>query len=228
MEKALCKGQLRMAYNIALNSELEKEIRKASKAGEILCPDVECKAPALRYCHGGVYSAYFAHKSKDACDYALFDKKDNATFRYARHVLCEHFENMGYQVFLEEKLLDHHYTHLVLSSVQSQKDEKIAIELGDIKVHPKYMRQINDEYFARGITVNWLLVDDEQRSARIEYKKYLEWYLNSGACNKHLIVLSNDIKEVAEYKEICIPGEFPQKLGTIDGLSIISGEIALK
>ena len=49
MEKALCSGRLRMAYKVAQDEELEKEIRRASRAGEILCPDIECKAPILKH-----------------------------------------------------------------------------------------------------------------------------------------------------------------------------------
>ena len=227
MEKALCNGQLRMAYKVARDEELEKEIRRASRAGEILCPDIECKAPILKYCHGNLRT-YFSHKAKGACDYAVFDKKDNEMFREVRHVLYEHFSEKGYNVFQEEKILPNHYAHLVLSSDQLESNKRIAIEFGDVKTPPQYIRKINEEYHAQGIHVNWLLVDNEQRYARMEYRKFLQWYLHCGASNRKLVVISSNISEVAMYKERCNPNEFPQILGTIEELDIVNGEIVLR
>lgn len=228
MEKALWSGQLSMAYTVARDAELENKIRNASRAGEILCPDIGCKAPILKYCHGNVRSPYFSHKAKGACDYAAFDKRDNEIFRDVRHVLYEHFTGKGYRVLQEEKVLEHHYAHLVISLGKVQFNEMVAIELGDIMTSPKYLQKINEGYQAQGITVNWLLIDDVQRHARISYRKYLEWYLRCGACNRRLVVISSDVSEVAEYIEICNSNEISQIIGNVNELDLIDGEIVLK
>lgn len=228
MEKALYGGRLRMAYKVAGNTELEKEIRNASKGGEILCPDIECKAPILKYCHGDVRTPYFSHKAKGACDYATFDKRDNDTFRDVRHALYEHFIRTGYCVLQEEKVLKHHYAHLMIGPGQIQSSEMVAIELGDTMTSLNDMQKINDGYQAQGIPVNWLLIDDEQRHARCAYRRYLEWYLHCGASNRHLVVISSDASEVAEYKVICNSNEVSQFIGSIDELDLIDGEIVLR
>ena len=74
MENALWNGKRLLATEIAEDYSLEKGVRKASGNKELRCPDPECQHPILRYCHGEVKDAYFAHCNNDSCDYAVFDK----------------------------------------------------------------------------------------------------------------------------------------------------------
>ena len=112
MERAFWNGTLYTATEIACDYKLEKEIRKASGRKELRCPDPECQNPVVRYCHGEIKEAFFAHLNNDLCDYAKFDKENTQIIRKIRHMIFEHFKNKGYKVQAEVKILKHHYTHL--------------------------------------------------------------------------------------------------------------------
>ena len=48
---------------------------------ELYCPDPECDHKILRYCHGEIKEAFFAHLNNESCDYANFDKENTQTMR---------------------------------------------------------------------------------------------------------------------------------------------------
>ena len=76
MEHALWNGKSFSASDIAKSYELEKQVRKASGYKELTCPDPDCPSPILRYCHGEVKRAFFAHLDNCKCDYAEYDKEN--------------------------------------------------------------------------------------------------------------------------------------------------------
>ena len=88
MENAIWNGKIISAIEIAQEYILEKDIRKASKNKEISCPDPGCRG-ILKYCHGEIKGAYFAHLDNGECDYARFDASDNAQMCILRRKLYE-------------------------------------------------------------------------------------------------------------------------------------------
>lgn len=52
MDKAIIDNKIVSAYEISLDYELEKNVRKYSRSKKILCVDSCCENPVLRYCHG--------------------------------------------------------------------------------------------------------------------------------------------------------------------------------
>ena len=98
MENSIWNGQLLIASDIAKEYTLEKKVRKASGDKGLRCPDSDCQEPILRYCHGEVKDAYFAHLSNARCDYAKFDKINIQIVRKIKKILYEHFKENGYKV----------------------------------------------------------------------------------------------------------------------------------
>lgn len=84
MGNAVWRDRNLIASDVANEFELERVIRKASGRKELICPDKRCKSPIVRYCHGEIRGAYFAHLTNDKCDYADFDKNDTTVFRLLR------------------------------------------------------------------------------------------------------------------------------------------------
>ena len=61
------------------------------------------------------------------CDYAVFDRENNQITKNIRKKLGEHFLQLGYQVRPEVKLLEHHYTHLL---IEDERGSRVAVEIG--------------------------------------------------------------------------------------------------
>lgn len=74
MENAIWKNENLIAQDVADEFELEREVRKASGRKELRCPDGGCKCPIVRYCHGEVKGAYFAHLTNDNATMRILTK----------------------------------------------------------------------------------------------------------------------------------------------------------
>lgn len=163
MENALWNGQLLIATDIAKDYLLEKEIRKASGRKELHCPDPECQHPILRYCHGEIKDAFFAHLNNEQCDYAVFDKENTQIMRTVRRNIYENFKNKGYNVCPEVKILAHHYTHLLFDMADGSK---IAVEIGTQRLSANRIDSLTDEYRKVGIPVKWIVLGNTDTGTR--------------------------------------------------------------
>lgn len=197
MENALRNGQLLIASEIAKNYPLEKEIRKASGHKELYCPDPECQNPILRYCHGEKKDAFFAHLNNEHCDYADFDRQNTQIMRTIRRMIYEQLKNKGFQVYLEKKILDHHYTHLFIDMYEGNK---IAVEIGTQRITANRIDTLTDAYRKKGIAVKWIVIDNTDTNVRESQTYFLKRYLFNESKNKDLLVVDWNGREVAQYK----------------------------
>ena len=150
MENALWNGKSYTATEIADSYELEKSIRKASGRKELRCPDADCPSPVLRYCHGEIKSAFFAHLDNCTCDYAEFDRENTQLMRTVKRTIYESFVAQGYDVQLEVKLLPRHYTHLLFTMPTGKK---IAVELGTQRTTANRIDYLSEQYERIGVDV---------------------------------------------------------------------------
>ena len=100
MEKAIWNNKEYYAVNIARDYFLEREARLASSK-DFLCPNANCKNRLLRYCHGEKRT-FFAHLTKEDCDYSRFDKTITPLIREIKKILFVHFTGLGYDVKMDE------------------------------------------------------------------------------------------------------------------------------
>lgn len=206
MENALWNGELLLASEIAENYKLEKEIRKASGRKELRCPDSECQHSVLRYCHGEIKEAFFAHLSNEKCDYARFDKGSTQTTRNIRRIVYDNFKSKGYKVHPEVKILDHHYTHLLFDMTDGSQ---IAVEIGTQRLSANKMDSLTDEYRKKGIAVKWIVIGNPNNPVRENQTFFLKRYLLNESKNKDLLVVSSDGAEMAQYT--CDPNKYKYK-----------------
>lgn len=197
MENALWNGKLYLASEIAEDYALEKEIRKASGRKELCCPDSDCDNPILRYCHGEIKDAFFAHLNNEHCDYANFDKETTQIMRTIRRCIFEHFKNKGYNVRLEVKLIPHHYTHLYF---EMQNGEKVAVEIGSQHLSANRIDYLAEQYHQEGISVKWIVLGNTDIPVRENQTFFLKRYLLNESNNRDLIVINWDATEVAQFK----------------------------
>lgn len=197
MENSIWNGQLLIASDIAKEYALEKKVRKASGDKGLRCPDSDCQEPILRYCHGEVKDAYFAHLSNARCDYAEFDKINIQIVRKIKKILYEHFKENGYKVQLEVKIIDHHYTHLLF---ELPDGKTIAVEIGTQQLSKNRMDNINEKYKSKGIAVKWIVICDTKKIVQENHTYFLKRYLLNESKNKDLLVISQDGLEIAQYK----------------------------
>ncbi len=197
MENAIWNGVRLVACEVAQDYLQEKEIRKASYAGELRCPDEGCLSPILKYCHGEIKEPYFAHRDNADCDYLRFEK-NAGVFRGLRVALYEHFKACDYPVHLEKKVLKHHYSHLLF---EWEDGSRTAIELGTKTTNVRDVETIREQYMEEGIQVVWLVADQPGKTISEEHTYFLKRFCLNESAKKDLIVIGYDGKHVTQYRE---------------------------
>lgn len=197
MEFALWNGKKISAMQIAEDYKLEKEVREASRRQKLTCPDPECKQNILRYCHGDIKGPYFAHRNEADCDYARFDRQSTDEIRNVCTELFKHFINLGYKVRMEEKVLPHHYTHLLIAL---ENNQRLAIEIGSNKTEKHYVERLAEAYRKENIHLCWIVVGETNK--RIEEKQisFLKRHQLNETRNKELIIINKDSREITQYR----------------------------
>lgn len=196
MENALWNGQLYTAAEVAESYELEKSIRKASGRKELKCPDVDCPSPILRYCHGEIKSAFFAHLDNCACDYAEFDKENTHLIRKVKRIIYDSFIAQGYDVQLEVKLLPRHYTHLLFNLPSGKR---IAVELGTQRTTANRIDYLSAQYATIGIDVKWIVISNFQTPVKENETFFIKRYILNESKRKDILVLNWDGSEITQY-----------------------------
>ena len=195
MENAIWQSKNLIASDIANEFELEHKVRKASSRKELRCPDPVCISPIVRYCHGEIKGAYFAHLNNDKCDYADFDKNDTPVIRLIRLKLYKYFSERGYSVKCEQKVLDHHYSQLYFVM---QTGNRIALELGTKQTTANVIDSLSDEYKHRGIGVRWLVVSDTNYGSKENELFYLKRYLLNRTTYQEFLIINKDGTKISQ------------------------------
>ncbi|MBQ6727327.1 MAG: hypothetical protein IJQ87_00070 [Clostridia bacterium] len=228
MDKAFLNNKIVSAYDISLNYEREKAVRKDSRNKKILCIDSDCKNPVLRYCHGDKKQAYFAHLSNTDCDYDRFDKNDNEIFKKLRITLSSHFSNLGYKVETEYKILDHHYSPIFCS----KGSESFVVEMGNSKTTSGFVEKIKQEYSLKNISVKWLVVGEETLLLKENGVSFLKRYLlNESKNNDFILVDGNEIIQYRFDKNVYSLSNYQEiynEKASIQDLCVIDGELSIK
>lgn len=197
MEHAIWNGDRLFAFEIGKDYYKEKMIRRASRQGELLCPDPECKNPIMKYCHGEIREPYFAHRDNAECDYFQFEK-NSGVFHGLRLKLYEHFQACDYPVQMEVKVLSHHYSHLFF---QWEDGSQTALELGTKSTNLKEVEQLCAEYEKNNMSVCWLVVDQPGKKIREEHTYFLKRFCLNESANRSLLVLGYDGETITQYKQ---------------------------
>ena len=227
MDKAIIDNKIVSAYEISLDYELEKAVRKYSRNKKILCVDACCENPVLRYCHGDKKAAYFAHLVNTECDYDKFDKNDNAFLKELRIKLFNHFTSLGYNVETEYKVLKHHYSPVFCS----KENESFVIEMGDSRTTMGHVEKLQREYELKKVPVKWLVVGEETLFLKENGVSFLKRFLLNESKNNDFILV--DENEIIQYrldkKAYKLPGysEIYKEKGTLKDLYIVNGELSI-
>ncbi|MCH5316101.1 MAG: hypothetical protein J1E81_09310 [Eubacterium sp.] len=155
MEKAMWNGKEIIALNIAEKYEIEKAVRKASGRKELLCPDKNCTHRVLRYCHGEKKDAYFAHINNTDCAYEKYDKGTSDIVKNIKRILYFYFQSKNYDVSMDVKLIEGHYTHLSLK----QNDKLYAMQIISKFSSANRIDDFFIKYQEANIPVIWIVTD---------------------------------------------------------------------
>ena len=196
MEFAMWKGNRISASDVSADFEYEKKIRKVSNV-ELLCPDPKCSNPRLRYCHGDRKEAYFAHICNEHCDYGDYDRDTPSQIKLVCKRLYNHLAELGHNVQMEIKLLEHHYTHILITT---DNDKRIAVELGNQRTSEKRIEKITQEYRDNGICVQWIVVDDLDMPESEDRVYCLKRYILNESPDNDLIIIEPETYRVGQYK----------------------------
>lgn len=223
MENAIWKNENLIASDVANLFELEREVRMASGRKELRCPDSGCKCPIVRYCHGEIKGAYFAHLTNDKCDYADFDKNDTSVFRTLRLKLFKHFSELGYDVRCEVKTLEHHYSQLYF---ELPNGNKITLEFGSNQTSANLIDRLAKEYESIGVGIRWLVVSDTNYGSRENELFYLKRYLVNESNKKEYIIISTDGTAILQSRWDCNKYEYNGRNVSINGFDDFYSEEA--
>ena len=185
MERAIFNGEIIYATQIALDYDVEKTIRTASRKKLLLCPDETCKSRVVKYCHGDNKQPYFAHLESTSCDYEKFDKKHTYT-KDIRYALYEHFKSNGYNVDIECKLIPHHRSHLVFNKAT----HPVAIEIGSKFTTTNDLDDINSNYQKNNVEFLWITVGElnEYELAETELGFIKRYAINESKENSCIVI----------------------------------------
>ncbi len=196
MEFALWNGKRISASEVSENNKFEREVRKVSHI-ELMCPDPDCANPLLKYCHGDKKDAYFAHICNEHCDYGDYDRDTTSQIKLVCKRLYTHLASLGYNVQMEVKVLEHHYTHILITT---NNNERIAIELGNQRTSEKRIEKITQEYKNAGISVQWIVVDNLDIPEGEDRVYCLKRYVLNESTNNDLIIIEPETYRVGQYK----------------------------
>ena len=238
MENAIWNGITIIASDISKDYEKEKQVRKASGRKELRCPDPDCKHPVLRYCHGEIKVAFFAHLDNCQCDYADFDKENTSLMREVKLKIFENFRSRGYQIQMDAKIIERHYTHLLLMSADKSQ---IAIELGTQRMTANRMDYLTSEYQKKGINIKWLVISNAQEPVKESETFFMKRYQLNESTKKDVLILNWDGTELAQHiedkHEYLYKGQkitsnnYPDiysEIGSLESLEIEDGELSIK
>ena len=100
------------------------------------------------------------------------------------------FKEKGYNVSLEEKIIPHHYTHLVFNMPDGNR---IALELGSQQTTAEKIESLNNLYLNEGIHVKWIVIGNTDFQIAENKVFFLKRYIFNESKNKDLIVISGTI-----------------------------------
>ena len=198
MEKAILQDRLIVALEVAKTFAEENEVRKASGKRQLRCPDPTCSDPVVKYCRGEKKTAYFSHLTNVSCDYARYDKETPSIIKEVKVALFESFVDKGYQVDMDVKLLERHYTHLM---VTLKNGDHIAIEIGSRHTYANKTDSLAKQYADAGISVKWIVVDDSSTFRREEETNHIKRFVLNTSKNRDVLVVSTDGKTVTQSVE---------------------------
>lgn len=239
MEKAIWNGKEIIAFSVADDYETEKVVRRASSRRELLCPDENCEHRVLKYCHGDKKQAYFAHLQNSNCEYEKYDNETEDYVKNIKQILFNHFSELGYDVKIDQKLIAHHYSHIVI--YQDQKVFPIQI----ITKFSEFSRimDIYESFKANGISANWIVTDanfGDSFYAENELNFAKRFSLNEGNRNS-LLTINLSGEQVAQYRvdennyvfdgKYCLTSDYPRvfkKIGKVNDLVFNNGNVLLK
>lgn len=239
MEKAIWNGKEIFAFDTAVDYETEKAVRRASSNGELRCPDENCEHRVLKYCHGDKKNAYFAHLHNSNCEYEKYDNETEDCVKNIKIALFKHFCDLGYNVKMDQKIIEHYYSHIV---IYQKNGIPYPIHIITKFSGFKKIMDIYDEFKNRGIITNWIVVDanfGEGFYAENELNFAKRFSLNEGN-DDVLITIDLLGRQVAQYRmddnsyvfdgRYCLTSDYPgvfQKLGTVNELVFRNGVISI-
>ena len=233
MEYAIFKEKMISASEIAEDFGIETSIRIASRNKELQCPDPECKQPLIKYCHGDVKDAYFAHVNHGACDYASFDKETTPTVRFIQQTLYEHFKGLGYNVDQEIKILPHHYTHLVITF---DDGDRLALEIGTQQITKNAADNLSRKYQEQEIPFRWIIIGEPSERVQEGHVCFIKRQQLNESENGDLFLINEKGTAVAQcrlfnepyiYKERCMDKVVAQGVSGVEKLKFMRKELAI-
>ncbi|MEE1219733.1 MAG: hypothetical protein U0L20_07415 [Ruminococcus sp.] len=202
MEIAVWKEQLIYASKIKESYDLEKAIREASTKDELRCFDKECDSPIIKYCHGNIKRPYFAHKHKCNCDYAKYDNNNSLSINNIKVLIFEHLNRIGIKADIDKKIIEHHYTHIFISTNSIQ----LAIELVTDSALSIKINKLSDQYKKHNIRVQFIVIGENYLPKNESDNNFIRRFSFNETTNNNLLVINEQGSGVYQYRHRPLKG----------------------
>ena len=121
----------------------------------MFCPDENCKHRILKYCHGDKKQPYFSHIINTDCEYEKYDNETTEYTKAVKKLLYSHLKNQGYNVEMDVKLVEKHYSHLVIT----ENGMSFPIEIITKFSSANRLDYVKKKYDEKHLKVNWIVTD---------------------------------------------------------------------
>lgn len=196
MEKVIWKSENIYASAVKESYELEKLIREASAKGELLCPDINCENPVLKYCHGNKRRPYFAHRYISLCDYDRYDRNNSESINNVKYLIFNQLTQKGVKIDIDKKVFEHQYAHLVVFG----DDGYLAVELASDSVTSRKINRLSDQYKANGVSVQFLVIGNDVLLEDESDSNFIRRFSLNETFNNNLLVINEEGTEIYQYR----------------------------
>ena len=137
------------------------KLKQYQNEGRLTCCDENCKAPIV-FCHGPVMGSYFRHQKGygEGCEYNTYAAKREG-FNKLKILLYRHLWNMGFDIRVDSRILEHHWTDL---AVTFPNGKIVAIELTDRHSGGMDWVILHNKYAELGIADIWIIQEEASNS----------------------------------------------------------------
>lgn len=196
MEKAIWQGKTICASDIKDKWEYEKNIRLASANRELMCPDIGCHSPILKYCHGNLKRPYFAHKKSSECDYDKYDRQNTPDIDNIKLLIYRHLISKGFKADIDSKVSDHHYAHVVIY----QDNKKFAIELVQDSITVQKINKLVSLYKKANTNCVFIVIGSDVALQKESDSNFVRRFSLNESDNNGLLIINIQGTSIHQYR----------------------------
>jgi translation initiation factor 2 beta subunit (eIF-2beta)/eIF-5 len=116
--------------------------------------------------------------------------------RQVKRTLYDNFTSRGFDVQIEAKLLERHYTHLLFAMPDGKK---VAVELGTQRTTANRIDYLAERYKNIGVAVKWIVISNNKTPVKENETFFIKRYLLNEGKRNDVLILNWNGTEITQY-----------------------------